>query len=690
MDDTTTVRRKTPPPAPRRKGPPPAPAATWTERERGAWVVPPPMLPSQWAERHRVLFRSNIPGPWRNDNAPYLRGIMDIACRPGVVQVNVQKAGQIGGSEAVRNLLAYWAHMDPDPVGLTLPDRDKGRKIVKTDIRPLFRRTPALRELIASEARDTLIESIGLLNGYQLDLMWSGSPTSMASNPYRRVINDEVDKFAPWTGREPDAVAATQVRLTTYGDRRLQVNISTPTTTAGRISLLYRDSTVQLQYRVPCPHCQTYQVLRWQQLKWEHPAEIKGRTELADWLAPRRDEAVWYECETCKRRIYNREKSAMVRAGQWTAATGHVADWRGEQLPDAERVQRWPPETRIGFQISALYCTWIHWGTLAGEWLRAQEDPEALFFFITNRLGEPFEFRLKTVLPTFFAAKRGRASLEAGIVPSWAWLLIATVDTQPDHFYAVVRAWGAGLRSQRVWHGKLMTFDELDKLVFATSWPSEIRGEAPMTIARALIDSGGTADRFLEASRTQQVYEYVLPRQSVIWAIKGDSKRGEHLYRPMANPMRQAGAKAEQAAGLRAYLVNTHRCNDLLADLMTRGLPRKDADGKDVPPTEPERWALNRQADEEYESHMAAVQKTLDPRSREEIWTPRTMHARHDYRDCEAYQIAAAYLCQVHLLPDQESLDAWREARRQQAQDREDEPAEAETRRDGGGWAAPL
>ena len=51
-------------------------------------------------------------------------------------------------------------------------------------------------------------------------------------------------------------------------------------------------------------------------------------------------------------------------------------------------------------QISSLPCLWIHWATLASEWLRSQDDPQALFFFITQRLGEPFEFRMKRVAET--------------------------------------------------------------------------------------------------------------------------------------------------------------------------------------------------------------------------------------------------------------------------------------------------
>jgi len=112
--------------------------AQWSLSMRQALRPPEPMLPSEWAERYRKLSRgqSARPGPWRNDEAPYLRAFMDLPMKRGVVQLSIQKCAQAGGSEALRNLIGYMAHLDPDPIGLALPDRDKGRRIVRSRILP--------------------------------------------------------------------------------------------------------------------------------------------------------------------------------------------------------------------------------------------------------------------------------------------------------------------------------------------------------------------------------------------------------------------------------------------------------------------------------------------------------------------------------------------------------------------------
>lgn len=715
---------------------PPAASDFWTERLPAAFEPPPDLTPSQWAPEYFEVRRGARRGPYNHDNAPYWRGLMDIATRPGVVQLNVCKAGQIGYSTLLRLMMAYWAHIDPAPMGLTLPSRDKGRGITKTDVLPLFRETPVLRGLIGNISRDVLIESVSLLNGFSLDLMWSGSATSLASNPYQRVANDEVDKFEAWTGEEPDAVAATEGRLTSYGDRRLQINGSTPTTTGGKIHQLVEQSTVRLLYHVPCPHCGHMQPLLWTGVKymdhqcallsiavatraaaggqlqyaiaWDPAAKtwlessgpeastvrfasadalaehirwlgrieaalrgITSRRLIADVLSAHRERAVWYECRSCHGRIAHADKAAAVRDGRWRSPDGPVLDADDAAHDDAESVRRWPVETRLGVQIGGLYCVWLHWGTLVGEWLRAQGDPAALFFFFTFRVGEAFRFRNRELPATIFTDKAARAPLEPGIVPAWAWVLAATLDTQPDRFYAVVRAWGAGLRSARVWHGELHTFAEIDHLLLR-SWPVDGGEFPPMSIARALIDSGGTEDRLLDLSRTVQVYQYVIPRQPAgtgpgVTAIKGASKPGLGLYWPMKNPM--AGGGKIDLSDLRAIMVDTHKANDILAGLITAGTPSRPGG---PPPATPEVWMLNRlpaaapkelaAGFAEYAQHMAAVQRTVDPRSKAEVWIPAKSGARHDYRDCEAYQVVAAYLLDVHTLPPDEDTVAAKRA----------------------------
>jgi phage terminase large subunit GpA-like protein len=641
----------------------PLPEETWSPAERAAWAIPEKIRPSQCAERHRVLYTSDLKGPWRNDNAPYLRGLMDIFITPGCVQLNVEKCAQIGVSEALRNDILYFAKYDPCPVGFTLPDRNKGRKIIKREILPLFHRTEALRSLIGG-TRDALIETIELLNGFKLDLMWSGSANATASTPYRIVFNDEVDKYEEWGGDEPDPIGRTASRGRTFRDRRRQINVSTPTTPTGRIHQLLLGSSFILYFFVPCLHCGTYQRLIFDpsHFKWKVPdgyPKPASKEELADLLSIHRDEWVWYECDHCHGKIFNEQKAAMIRQGKWTTESGTVVDYWGEEHDDAEKVTRWPNETRIGMQISALYCLWEHWGKIASDFLRCEGNMAKSYNFRTETLGAPFENILSKVNSNVFSGKCQRATLPANVVPRWAWALLATIDTQADHFYVVVRAWGSGLKSQRVYHGKLMTFEELDRLIFHQSWPVENDEFPPMMIQLAMIDSGGTRDLFLSTSRTQQVYDFVLPRQPIVRALKGASRPGPGLYWSMSrvNSVRDGQRSSDPYADLRGVMVDTNRCNDVLAQYIQAGTPKSN-DREEARPDQAEQWLLNQLDDDEYNHHLAAMIKAPERKGAGmvEIWKPLHSGARVDYRHCEAYQIAAAYMEYLHVLPPEAEL----------------------------------
>jgi len=627
--------------------------ALWDVDERAAWNVPEKLKPSEWAERYRELGpgQSNIPGPWRNDVAPYLRGIMDLAVAPGVVQLNIQKAGQMGVSEALRNLMGYWAHMDPDPIGLTLPDRVKGRAIVSNRVIPMFETTPALTNLFTAKSHDIKKEQIKLVNGFLMHLMWAGSESSTASDPMRRVINDEVDK----PGFLANAIGATETRITTYEERRLQLNASTPTNRFGKIFGLVEDSDYVLHFVVPCPHCGGLQKLVFRQLKWKHSdaRERKDRAALV-----RKAGNVWYECIHCQEKITREHKAAMIRAGRYATDDG--------EIEDAEAVEQWPAETRLGIRLSSLYCDWKSWERIAAQCILAQGDPSRAYIFRTETLGEVWEEQMDRTKPSLFSLKCKRATLAEGIVPRWAVKIITSIDTQHDHFWLVHRAWGPNMRSQRVFHGRVETFEQLDELCFRRPWEFEDNAHPPLLPELIGIDSGGTQMAGESASRTQQVYRWAWRRRARVRALKGAShtKRKDVFIWPGKGNMSEGlGDRKRNVRQLQIWYLNTNHFQDLLAELIRMGADRHAGENDDEAPEQEELWLLNQRDDEEYNWHLSNMHKIAVQKGAviEQQWMPLESGARIDLRDCEVYNLAVAHMAYVHLLPSDDEVARMRE-----------------------------
>jgi len=635
----------------------PDPLAPWRRLPRAAanLRVPPRICPSEWAEAYRRLPKgqSARPGPYRNANAPYLAAIMNLADAPGVAEVIVAKAAQVGVSEAARNLLGYWAMQDPEPCGLLLPNEDKGRKIIGNRIIPMIRQTPVLRDLMTESAYDLQKGEITLANGFRLHLMWSGSAASMAADPMCRAIADEVDKFAPYTGIESDPISLVRKRLTTYGRRARLMAISTPTLRTAPIWQMFETADVQLRFYCVCPHCDRRQHLIFGQLKWPTDQQMGIAADAPDRRLARaryirHHGAAWYECEHCHERITEREhKAAFIRSGVWKSEDGSIED--------ADQVRTWPTGTRLGMHVNALYALWVSWSEIAAAFVEAKAAGglAALQDFFNSVLGEPFEQQIgRTTANQFSDRSKAPGNLPEGIVPHWARKLICTVDTQADHFYVVIRAWGTNQRSARVWHGTVREFADLDRLCKLTLWPRQRQGEikaksdeahqvkgvpidphAETLVDICLIDTGGTVAKVDgDPTRTREVYTWASARPSWVFPIKGDA-------RPMRGVLVRRGANetgtAVRGRDVNLRLVSTHACNDELQALIQR-------DGN--------WWALNDHNDAVYNEHMGAVHKVAAPgRSAGRVgmteeWKPLTAGLRHDYRDCEAYQIAALSL----------------------------------------------
>jgi phage terminase large subunit GpA-like protein len=651
-----------------------------TELAYRALMPPERLAPSAWAERHAYLKRgqSAIPGRVSFSNFPWQRDIIDAAKIPGVSQIAIKKAAQLGISETARFYVGYLADLEPDPIGLLMPDEAKGKSIMAGHYRPMFESWPKLQNLRTSRARDISDASIMLSNGFSMRLMWSGSASSTASEPYRVVICDEVDKFAKFAGEEGSAIDQARKRTRTFGERALMIYISTPTTRAGNIHQLWHDSHFKLYFLLPCPHCGVYQRLVFEQVKWpDFDTEI--RSERAQRV--RSDGAAWIECLACAGAIREHDKLTMLSRAKWGTCDENT--WlAGGEIEDLRTVKRLPPGTRLGFQISALYLMQESVSKVAEEFLLAIGSYSKMFDFRTQTLGEVFEDLLATVDDQWFRDRCDEATLEEGVCPWWTAALVAAVDTQADHYWVVIRAFGPQWRTHLVFQGRVESKADLDRLTDATAWRNEREGIPPRIVDLTLIDSGGTksiedSEEGAElASKTMEVYDWVRRRPGKRRAIKGASKRqpGEIFKRGKG-----VYVSKREKHPLPIWLLDSHELQDQLQFLM--GLEVESGVDKETGEVITERaFTLNKRFDATYAKHMSNLQKVVDRQGDKVLdeWRPVGAGARVDLRHCEGYAIAGAYMLQVHLLGD---LKDW--AAQQEAQRKDQERLRAQPRRTG-------
>ena len=80
----------------------------WDPTERRAFAPLKKLLPSEWAEKYRVLPPSSAePGALSLSRTPHMRGILDATMEPGVECIIVPKATQITMSTAIETLIGW-------------------------------------------------------------------------------------------------------------------------------------------------------------------------------------------------------------------------------------------------------------------------------------------------------------------------------------------------------------------------------------------------------------------------------------------------------------------------------------------------------------------------------------------------------------------------------------------------------
>lgn len=555
------------------------------QKEALQYLRPPEDISvSEWAEKYRVLDSksSAMPGPWRNDKTPYLTGVMDEFCNFDTEEIILAKASQLGGTEALFNMMGWIIQQDPSPVMVVYPSDTLAESISVNRLQPMFRLAAPLKERWKeSDSTKTELQ----FDGMYLTLVGSNSPANLASRPVRFLFLDEVDKYPGATKKEADPIKLARERTKTFHNSKVFMT-STPTLKSGHIWQALEEADVEKHYFVPCPHCGKMIELKWSQITFpnEDGMSYMDRAELAN-----------YVCQECGCIITDQDKPQMLRFGEWRVVRQNAAIAR-----------------TVGFWINTLYSPFVRFSEIAREFLKSKDDPEALQNFTNSWLAEPWEdTKLKTSADTVMDRQ---ADLPELVVPEWAKLLTGGVDVQETSVYWTIRAWGNYLTSQNIAHGQALSFAEVER-VMNLSYGKEDGSQ--MVVQLALIDSGDNTDA---------VYDFCASNSD--WALP--SKGSSH---PMTTHFKLSTVNKtdSRAYGMKLVLIDTGKYKDMIAGRMKK----ENGSGS---------WMVYQGCDMEYAEQVTSEHKVNVRSGNRTVqeWRLKTSHADNHYLDTEVYAMCAA------------------------------------------------
>ena len=113
---------------------------------------------SQWAEKYRILDdSSNLTGRWSNDITPYLVEIMNTVNEPNIRETYFCKASQIGGTEALINMLCYIITQAPAPAMIVYPSDDLAKDISNDKLKPALTLIPEIKKIFLEKDRKSVV-----------------------------------------------------------------------------------------------------------------------------------------------------------------------------------------------------------------------------------------------------------------------------------------------------------------------------------------------------------------------------------------------------------------------------------------------------------------------------------------------------------------------------------------------------
>lgn len=514
-------------------------------------------------------------------------------------------------TESLYNILGYIIDEEPYSTMLIYPREDDAKTVSRTRVQPMLEACDSIRNKIPSDK--DLYQMVEMhFPGMVLYITGANSSATLSQKSARNILRDEVDKWPDYIGKDADPRKLSGERAKGFWDIRKFIDVSSPILD-DKIWRYAHETDEKNKYYVPCPICNHFFVFNFHDgVKFENNSEVAWphRIRIAK-------DSAYYECPECKGKIEDRHKPQMLLDGKWINQSDY-------EVKHAESVS---------YFLNSIYSPWLNFGDIVEEFLKAIREKEesgklmSLQNFINGWLGEPWIQKVDMINDVELL--EARTDIEPQTVPGDCVALICSIDVQKLGFYFVVRAWARDYTSYLIHYGHLMTWEDVENLLFNTHYPVQGSDEI-MRIVRAGIDTGG--GKFEEEySMTEEVYNWLrrngTGRGCRVWGTKGSSgELSGIIYVP--KPRDKTPSGKPMPGGLQLIHLDTNKIKDMY--MYRNKLAREGSRGGAY---------LNKETGRDYAYQILAEEKIKD-RHGVESWE-RKKRDNH-YFDCEVINMAVA------------------------------------------------
>ncbi|MYG00620.1 phage terminase large subunit family protein [Candidatus Poribacteria bacterium] len=461
-----------------------------------SFTPPADQLPSEWAEQNVHIPAGNArPGLISFDEMAYQREMLDVCADPDIQRVTLMLGAQTSKTTTSISLMFYYTLHKPRSQAYMMPSQDDLRKWLETKFNRMVDANDALRGCYAEpRGREGVNNQImKTFKGGDLTFSWAGSPRTMRGISAPIICCDEVDGYTYTAEGHP--VSLLWERSATFGDDRLLIEMSTPTTKdKSWIESAYMRGDCR-KFFVICPACGDDHTIEWtpQTVRWKEGQPKTARLH----------------CPKCDKAFDDYERIALIRNAERDGG-----GWRAARKT----------EDHASFHLNSLYSPFRRLAHIVSYYEEAVEKQD-LQTFTNTILAQTWE---EVGEKTDYEELYHRGEIYEAEIPTGVLVLTAGVDIQADRIEYEVVGWGVDEESWSidyvVIYGDTTQNDVYRRFLHEIKRTYKDKNGRKYAIAAAGIDTG---------YNTGKVYDCIRQGGSrpILFAFKGKSGWNEDEVR---------------------------------------------------------------------------------------------------------------------------------------------------------------
>ena len=607
------------------------------------WLPPEEISIPDWVEKNVQLTKhsSSEPGPLRISRTPYTRGVL-LALGDHYVQWIVLCWGrQLAKTEGVQiPFICFIISKDPGPTTFFLPTQKKCDEVEAQKLEPMLNACRSVYDQKTSNDDDyTTLQK--KFKEMILSMAWAGSASEATTRSTRYLLRDEIDEFRSEVGTDAtNPLKAIQETTTGFPDRKI-LDTSTPTIKQGNIWRTLRSCKYVFEFWIPCPNCESHQILYWGTKDSAGGVKWDGETDpvAAELKA-------YYQCESCQGKITNYDKIRMLAMGEWRARlTPDPCEQIVNNIPaqiketiSLSKILEERLSEKIGFHLPKWYgaLDGHSFGEAAKEFLEANQALENGEGFTLMRDWKKFwkavPWEEEKMPETEIELLKNKIDIPAMVCPPETLFLTCGIDPSEGMKWFVVKAWSAnrehrGFTGHLIHYGTLGGFDELERFLKNTRYPILDKSGLEKPILVSGYDTGGGKDPNEERDLTMTVAAYHwLKRAGQMGIFVVGTKGASH---PMKNVLgkqsmieKEPGKKGKPIpGGLHVWEFDTDQLKRNLWFHLRLGsgeVINQETGEIILNPSPPGRFTFHADTDIEYIKHLLSEKLLRDKKGKEE------------------------------------------------------------------------